>query len=330
MTATLQPVPRRRAEQLLERMRKARVAVIGDVMLDRYLVGDAERLSPEAPVPVIAVESESTMPGGAANVAVNVAATGATPRLVGIIGDDDAGATLREALASRDISPAGMITVPGRPTTSKTRIVARGQQVVRIDREVTNILGDRVRDAFLTAAHAVIADADVVLIEDYDKGAVDAAMAGELVAAGRSRRIPVVVDPKLRNFFAYSGATVFKPNRRELDAAFATHFMGDDADLESARQRLGTEHLLVTLGAEGMALLSGGQPLRRAASLARGVYDVSGAGDTVAAWVATALAAGADIAEAVWLANVAAGIEVSKRGTASVTPHELLDAIDLS
>jgi len=329
MTATLQPVPRRRAEQLLERMRTARVAVIGDVMLDRYLIGDAERISPEAPVPVIAVDSESMMPGGAANVAVNVAATGATPRLVGIVGDDDAGATLREALTSLDISPAGLITVPGRPTTSKTRIVARGQQVVRIDREVTNALGDRVRDAFLTAAHAVIADADVLLIEDYDKGAVDAAMAGELVAAGRARRIPIVVDPKLRNFFAYSGATVFKPNRRELDSAFATHFMGDDADLEGARQRLGTEHLLVTLGAEGMALVSGGQTLRRTASLARDVYDVSGAGDTVAAWVATALAAGAEVAEAVWLANVAAGIEVSKRGTASVAPHELLESLDL-
>ena len=218
--------------------------------------------------------------------------------------------------------------MPGRPTTAKTRIMARGQQVVRIDREVTNPLADRFRDALFAAAHAVIAEADVLLIEDYDKGTIDAAMAGELVAAGRSRKIPVVVDPKLHNFFAYSGATVFKPNRRELEAAFSTRFMGDDADLEGARQRLGAEHLLVTLGRDGMVLVSPDEPLRSTASIARDVFDVSGAGDTVAAWVATALAADASIAEAVWLANIAAGIKVGKRGTASVSPHELLSAID--
>ena len=309
-------------------MRKTRIAVVGDVMLDRYLIGDTERISPEAPVPVVTVEDELVVPGGAANVAVNVAAIGGKPRLAGAVGDDEAGTALREALNSLDISPAGLVTVPGRPTTSKTRIVARGQQVVRIDREVTNPLADRFRDAVLTAAHAVIADADVLLIEDYDKGTVDAAMAAELVAAGRSRSIPIVVDPKLHNFFAYSGATVFKPNRRELETAFSTHFMGDDADLEGARQRLGTQHLLLTLGRDGMMLVSPGEPLRGTASIARDVFDVSGAGDTVAAWVATALAAGASIGEAVWLANVAAGIEVGKRGTASVSPAELLAAID--
>lgn len=328
MSATLSPVPHVRVTQLLERMRKTRIAVVGDVMLDRYLVGDAERISPEAPVPVVTVDDEQVVPGGAANVAVNVAAIGGNPRLVGAIGDDAAGDALREALSALEISPAGLITVPGRPTTSKTRIVARGQQVVRIDREVTNPLADRFRDALVAAAHAVIADADVLLIEDYDKGTIDAAMAGELVAAGRSRGIPVVVDPKLHNFFAYSGATVFKPNRRELEAAFSTHFVGDDADLEGARQRLGTQHLLLTLGRDGMMLVSPGEPLRATASIARDVFDVSGAGDTVAAWVATALAAGAEIQEAVWLANVAAGIEVGKRGTVSVSANELLTALD--
>ncbi|MGH7592647.1 MAG: bifunctional heptose 7-phosphate kinase/heptose 1-phosphate adenyltransferase [Gemmatimonadales bacterium] len=327
MTATLPPVPRPRLMQLLERMRKIRVAVVGDVMLDRYLIGDTERISPEAPVPVVTVADERVVPGGAANVAVNVAAIGATTHLAGAIGDDAAGVALREGLSSLDLSPAGLVTVPGRPTTTKTRIIARGQQVVRIDREVTNPLADRFRDGFLAAAHAVIADADVLLIEDYDKGAIDAAMAGELVAAGRRRGVPVVVDPKLRNFFAYSGATLFKPNRRELEAAFSTHFMGDDADLDEARQRLGTEHLLLTLGRDGMVLVSPGEPLRTTASLARDVFDVSGAGDTVAAWAATALAAAATIGEAVWMANVAAGIEVGKRGTATVSPHELLGAI---
>jgi D-beta-D-heptose 7-phosphate kinase/D-beta-D-heptose 1-phosphate adenosyltransferase len=297
-------------------------------MLDRYLVGDVERISPEAPVPVVTVADERVVPGGAANVAANVAALGAEVRLIGAIGDDPAGAALREALQSLGISPAGLITVPGRPTTTKTRIVARGQQIVRIDREVTNPLPDRFRDALLTAAHSAISHAQVLLIEDYDKGAIDATMAGELVAAGRAASRPVVVDPKIRNFFAYSGATVFKPNHRELETAFATRFMGDDADLEGARQRLGTQHLLLTLGADGLALVSADTPLRRAESIARGVFDVSGAGDTVAAWVATALAAGADIAEAAWLANLAAGIEVGKLGTASVSPAELLDRLE--
>jgi rfaE bifunctional protein kinase chain/domain len=306
-------------------MRRAHVAVIGDVMLDRYLIGDAERISPEAPVPVVMVDEERVLPGGAANVAANVAALGADVDLVGAIGDDGAGTALRQALEALGISPAGLITVSGRPTTTKTRIVARGQQVARIDREVTNPLPERPRDLILATAHAAISRTQVVLIEDYDKGTIDATAAGDLVAAGRAHAVPVVVDPKLRNFFAYSGATVFKPNHRELEAAFATHFMGDDADLEGARQRVGADHMLLTLGADGVALVSAGMPLRRTASIAQDVFDVSGAGDTVAAWVATALAAGADVAEAAWLANLAAGIEVGKRGAASVHPDELLD-----
>lgn len=328
MPEPISPVTHARAKLLLERMRQTHVAVIGDVMLDRYLMGDTERISPEAPVPVVTVQEEISIPGGAANVAVNVAAAGARASLTGAIGDDDTGIALREAIESLDISTAGLLVVPGRPTTSKLRVIARGQQVVRIDREVTNPLPDRFRDAFLASAHAMIAQADVLLIEDYDKGTIDAAMAAELVAAGRRRGMPIVVDPKLKNFFAYSGATVFKPNRRELEAAFATHFMGDDADLEDARQRLGTEHLLVTLGRDGMVIVSAGVAMRVSASASRDVFDVSGAGDTVAAWVATALAAGANIEEAVWLANSAAGIEVGKRGTASVSPAELLAAID--
>jgi rfaE bifunctional protein kinase chain/domain len=327
MTATLHPVLRVRAQELLGRMRTARVTIVGDVMLDRYLIGEAERISPEAPVPVVTVDEERVVPGGAANVAANVAALGAHVDLIGTIGDDGAGAALSEALKSLGISATALITVPGRPTITKTRIIARNQQVVRIDREVTNPLPDLIRDAIRAATHASIVQARVLLIEDYDKGTLDATMASDLVAAGRRKGIPVVVDPKMRNFFAYSGATVFKPNHRELEAAFSTHFTGDDADLEGARQRLGTDHLLLTLGADGLALVSPDLPLRRTASLAQDVFDVSGAGDTVAAWVATALAVGADIAEAAWLANVAAGIEVGKRGTASVSPAELLDQL---
>ena len=325
-----QPVSPDRARELCGRIGATRIAVIGDIMLDRYLMGDADRISPEAPVPVVMVDDERVVPGGAANVAANVRAAGGTALLVGATGDDVDAAYLREALHAIAIATDGIIAVGGRPTTTKTRLMARGQQVVRIDREVTNPLGGRFRQLFLAAALAAIDTADVLLLEDYDKGTIDAASAGELVAAARARRIPIVVDPKIRNFFAYSGATVFKPNRRELDAAFATHYSGDDADLEGARQRLGAEHLLLTLGADGVALVSENEPVRRAGSLAHDVFDVSGAGDTVAAWVATILAAGGTVAEACWLSNVAAGVEVGKRGTATVAPHELLEALPLA
>jgi D-beta-D-heptose 7-phosphate kinase/D-beta-D-heptose 1-phosphate adenosyltransferase len=324
MTATLPSVSRERVTQLLDAMMDIKVAVVGDVMLDRYLMGDVERVSPEAPVPIVSVAEERSSPGGAANVAANVAAFGGIPLLVGAIGDDDAGLALKQSLDDLGIAATQLVTVSGRPTTSKVRLVARGQQLVRIDREVTNPLADRARESIRMAALAAIEEAEVLLIEDYDKGVLDERLAGELVGAARLRGIPVIVDPKERHFFAYQGATVFKPNRRELDRAMGAHFAGDDADLSKVRERLGSNHLLLTLGAEGMALVSEDGVVRRTASIAREVFDVSGAGDTVTAWTGTALAAGATISEAVWLANLAAGVEVSKLGTATVSTGELM------
>ncbi len=267
------------------------------------------------------------LPGGAANVAATVATAGIQVLLIGTIGDDPAGRALVDILRQRDIGTDRIVTVVDRQTTSKMRIVARGQQIVRLDREVTQPLPAAVRDTVMASAHAAVAAADVLLIEDYDKGTVDAAMAADLVAAARSRQIPVVVDPKQRNFFAYAGATVFKPNRRELEAAFAAHAMDTDADLDDARRRLGCEHLLLTLGAEGLALASPNGVVRRAPSLAREVFDVSGAGDVVAAWLAVVLAGRGSVDEAAWLANVAASIGVGKRATATVSPREVLEAM---
>ncbi len=326
MTTSLAAVPRDRLATLLAGMAKTTILVVGDVMLDRYLMGDVERISPEAPVPVVTVADERVVPGGAANVAANLAALGAAPRLLGAIGDDVAGDALVEALDARGIDPSGLARVAGRPTTSKTRIVARGQQVVRIDLEVTTPLPDRTRSALLDAARAVVGGCGALLIEDYDKGVLDSAFAAALIASAREVGIPIVVDPKQRHFFDYAGVTVFKPNLRELESAFGTHFAAEDHDLEHARTRLGADHLLLTLGAEGMALVSDGKPLRRTPSIAREVFDVSGAGDTVTAWVGAAMAAGAEIAEAVWIANLAAAVEVGKSGTATVSPGELVDA----
>ena len=328
MTTALHPVTRERLLELLDQIRAVRILVVGDVMLDRYLTGDADRVSPEAPVPVVTVAEERDVAGGAANVAANVAAIGATARLMGVVGHDLEAEALTEQLRALGIATDGLIAVSGRPTTCKTRIVARGQQVVRIDREVTNPLADRHRSALLAAAATALVEADALILADYDKGTLDAAMASDLVGAARARGLPVVVDPKQRNFFAYAGATVFKPNRRELESAFAAHFGGEDSDLESARSRLEVDHLLLTLGAEGMTLVSPGVALRRAPSIAREVFDVSGAGDTVSAVMAVALGAGATIDEAAWVANLAAGVEVGKRGTATVSPDELLEAWD--
>lgn len=325
MTDLLHPLDRPRLHTLLDAMRDVRVLVVGDLMLDRYLLGDVDRISPEAPVPVVMVAREEDTPGGAANVAANVAAIGATATLVGARGADAPGDLLADRLAALGIRTDGVMVVPGRPTTAKTRIVARGQQIARLDHEVTTPLPDQASRTLADAALAALDEADVLLLEDYDKGVLSPRLAAELIARATELEVPVVVDPKHRHFFAYAGATVFKPNRRELEVAMGHGFTGEDRDLHDARARLDVAHLLLTLGADGIALVSEGSPVRRAASIAREVFDVSGAGDTVTAWLGAALGAEATIGEAAWLANLAAGVEVGKRGTATVSPAELLD-----
>ena len=330
MTTAIPIVRRDRVAAVLESFHQVRIAIVGDVMLDRYLLGDVERISPEAPVPVLFLENERDVAGGAANVAANILALGATARLVGAVGDDTTGEALRQTLAGLGIPGDGLIAVPGRPTTSKTRILARGQQIVRIDREVTNPLPDQYRDAILAAANRMLADSDVLILSDYDKGVLDGALIRELIQTAVKRKLPVVADPKPRQLLACRGATLLTPNRRELEAATRSHFTEEDSDFEATRERLGVAHLLVTLGAEGMALASAGQPIRRAPSIAREVFDVSGAGDTVTAWMAAGLGMGMAIGEAAWLANLAASVEVGKLGTATVSQTELLEAWDRS
>jgi D-beta-D-heptose 7-phosphate kinase/D-beta-D-heptose 1-phosphate adenosyltransferase len=279
-------------------------------------------------VPVVTVSEDWSSPGGAANVAANVAAVGATVDLVGVIGDDDGAAVLRDNLQGYGIESHGLIAIPSRPTTTKTRLIARGQQVVRIDREVDNPLADRHRDALVEAAHRALEDADVLMLEDYDKGVLDPALIADLIAAARDGGIPVIADPRERHFNRFAGVTVFKPNRRELSRALRVRMSGDGNDLAEARTQLGVDYLLVTLGAEGMALVGADGVVRRTPGVALEVFDVSGAGDTVTAWVGLALAAEASIEESIWLANLAAAVEVGKQGTGTVSPGELLDAFD--
>jgi D-beta-D-heptose 7-phosphate kinase/D-beta-D-heptose 1-phosphate adenosyltransferase len=316
---------RARLTALLNGMAGKRIIVVGDAMLDVYLVGDVERISPEAPVPVVRVRERRYALGGAANVAQNVAATGARPVLVAALGADEAGRRLREMLGtSRDT--AGLVETV-RPTTTKTRLVARAQQMARIDEEDDGDLpaGDvqRVLDTLLPR----IAKADAVVLEDYNKGVLVPAVITAAIDAARQRSIPVVVDPKFRNFFSYRGATIFKPNRRELESALgASISLDDEGALPMVFERLGVEHLLLTLGERGMAIVSADGHVRRIPTTAREVYDVVGAGDTVTAYLATSLAAGATAVEAAVIANYAAGVEVSKLGAATVTVDEVRHA----
>ena len=320
---------RERVIELLEAMSRQSILVLGDAMLDIYMIGDVDRISPEAPVPVVTVRDRKYMLGGAANVAANAAAIGAEVVLVAAIGDDRRGEQLRTELAAAGIRDEGIVVVPARPTTSKTRVVARNQQLVRIDEEDDSLLVDDVLDDVRHRLLKVIKRADAVLLEDYNKGVLAPPIIHAALDAAAKHGIPSVVDPKYRHFFEYTGATVFKPNRRELEAALGAGVDIEHADaLPSVIQRLEVDNLLLTLGAQGMALLDKNGAVTRLPTHAREVYDVSGAGDTVTAWVGTALAAGATVKEAAELANYAAGIEVGKAGVAVVTRDEVLDLFE--
>ncbi len=325
-----QLIPRDRLASLLDAPARTgmRVAILGDAMLDVYLRGDVDRISPEAPVPVVRVRERRHALGGAANVAQNVAALGARSELVAAVGDDLPGAQLRAMLTAIGAETRGLVTTL-RPTTTKTRVVARGQQVVRVDEEVDADLAGREMEALYAAVDRAVGDANALVLEDYNKGVLTEPVILRAIAAARKKGIPVVVDPKYRNFFAYRGATVFKPNRRELEAA-----LGAAVDLEhpealpAVLQRLGAEHLLLTLSERGMALLEPDGTIHRIPTAAREVYDVVGAGDTVTAYLAAMLAAGATAFEAAVIANYAAGVEVGKAGAATVTSEEILAAYD--
>jgi rfaE bifunctional protein kinase chain/domain len=319
---------RARLTELLERAQGKRIAVIGDAMLDVYLTGDVDRISPEAPVPVVRVRERKHALGGAANVAQNVLAIGAKCDLVGAVGDDVGGRTLTAMLAALGASGESLVRVD-RPTTQKTRIVARSQQLVRVDEEDDADLAGCEVERLLDAVRSAVSGADAVVLEDYNKGVLVPAVIREAIDRGVARGVPIIVDPKFRNFFAYRGATVFKPNRRELEAALGAAVDVDHPDsVPATLQRLGVEHILLTLGERGMALFSADGRISRIPTVAREVYDVVGAGDTVTAYLASMIAGGATAEEAAMVANVAAGIEVAKLGAATVAPAELLEYAD--
>jgi len=321
-------IRRDRLSDLLGRLPKARVLVIGDAMLDEYLVGDVDRISPEAPVPVVRVRERRFALGGAANVAMNVIASGAGCRLVATVGSDAAGKQVSAMLVDAGVSGEGVLAIDG-PTTRKTRVVARSQQLVRVDEEDDSDLSPANQRRVMTAIESALGSVDAVVLEDYNKGVLVPDVIARTIELARKRKAPVIVDPKYRHFFAYKGATVFKPNRRELDLALGAAIDVDHPEaVPSAIERLDVDHLLLTLGERGMMLASRNAPIRTVATTAREVYDVVGAGDTVTAYLAGVLAVGGTVEEAAVIANYAAGVEVGKFGAATVAPDEILEAFD--
>lgn len=294
-------------------------------MLDRYMTGSVARISPEAPVPVVRVEKEFWAVGGAGNVAANVVALGASCEVAGCVGADAEGQILRETLEELGVGVSGLLALEGRPTTVKTRIMARHQHVTRVDREEVSDVPPEAASALAGVLARPTRDVHGVALEDYNKGVLVSSVIKAALRMASERGLPTVVDPKRMRFFDYSGATLFKPNAYELEAALGEVLRPDDpAWLDGVRERLRCDNLLLTLGEEGMALAGIEDGFLRIPTVARDVYDVSGAGDTVTAVTAVALAAGGSAPEAAILANHAAALEVSKAGVATVTPEEIL------
>jgi len=303
-----------------------RILVVGDLMLDEYLRGRVERISPEAPVPVVRLEETEVRPGGAANAARNLAALGAEVAVAGVVGADEEGRRLLSALDALGIERSAVLVDPGRPTVRKTRVLAGAQQLLRIDREEPQGLPPLLARSLLEGAKARIDRADAVLLSDYGKGVAAASLCAELARLARERGQPCVADPKGRDFAKYAGFTVITPNRAEASLASGIEAQ-DEQGLLAAGARLldaaGVDHVLVTCGADGMVLFSRGFAPRRFPTRGRPVFDVTGAGDTAAAALTLALAAGFSLPLAVEIANAAAGIVVGKVGAAAVTREEL-------
>ena len=318
-----------RASELLAGMRNRSVLVVGDLILDRYLYGDVDRISPEAPVPVLRVETEEARPGGAANVAANLAALGAIPLLVGCVGRDGAAEHLLDRLSEAGIETGGIVGLEDRCTTTKSRLVSKSHQLVRFDREVETPIAAEVEEVILELVDSALAHVHAVILEDYDKGVLTPGVIRGIVEKASDREVPVVVDPKHRNFFSYGGADVFKPNLREARIALGEPTSPEDAHwLHNLRRRVGARNLLLTMGEAGMVLVDEENVPTRLFATARSVYDVSGAGDTVTAVLAATLAAGGTVLEGAHLSNHAAGVGVGKSGVSTVTGGEILSALD--
>ena len=313
-------------QKILKTFTSVKVLIVGDVMLDRYFWGTVSRISPEAPVPIINLEKTTFAAGGAANVAANIASLGANPFLIGIIGDDEGGRDLPDVLQKCNVSSDYLVKIEKRPTTTKTRVVAHHQQVVRIDDEHTNPLDVYQAENIQQKIQEVLPNVDIVILSDYGKGCLCDSILTSTIEMGRKLKKPVLVDPKGKNYLKYSGATLLTPNKGEAAAASGIEITNEvicQQVGEKLIQEVELESLLITLGEDGMRLFEKKTQSKHFPTLARKVYDVTGAGDTVIATLAVALGAGADLPTAAQIANAAAGLAVEQVGAATVKMFDL-------
>jgi len=312
--------------EITENFSKVKVLIVGDIMLDRYWWGSVSRISPEAPVPVVTLNKTSLLPGGAANVAANVAGLGAKPYLVGIIGEDAEARMFSEALREANISSSFLVPLKNRRTTVKTRIVAHNQHVVRIDQENTHALSKEEEQSVFKKIESLIDEVDIVIISDYAKGLISEELAKRLITKTVSQKKKILVDPKGKNYSKYKGATLITPNQKEAVQATNIDEYEEDSIEKSGNMlldNLSVEALLITRGEKGMTLFQKNKEIANLKALARKVYDVTGAGDTVIASLAVMLASGADFLEAANIANISAGLVVEQIGTTAISVETL-------
>jgi D-glycero-beta-D-manno-heptose-7-phosphate kinase len=326
-------IPENNIENILESLRGKRVLVTGDLILDHYLEGNVDRISPEAPVPIVSLEGtgEKWVPGGAANVARNISSLGGFPLMAGTAGDDREGRLLLDLLEKEGIDTSAVILDPDRPTTSKTRIMSGGHQLIRIDREITEPVSSELQKTIQSRIESMMGELDAVVLEDYNKGVLVPGLISGIIEASLRSSIPVAVDPKFMNFFEFRGCTLFKPNRLETSRALNLDIRSVDDAIEAGNQlldRLSAASVLITLGGDGSVLCRKGMDPFHRPTAAKHIFDVSGAGDTVIAVMALSLAAGLPLEDAVRISSFAAAATCSEPGVYAVESSDIAREVE--
>lgn len=316
---------------LIDNFRNARILLIGDIMLDRFVYGHVSRISPEGPIPILAANKEETMLGGAGNVLANIQALGATTHILGFVGADDAAREVKEKIRDCGADDSGLITVTDRPTILKTRFLSQNQQLLRVDHETLGLLAQKDQDALFENAKNQISDFDVLIISDYGKGTLSPDLIQKLIKLAKKNKVAVIVDPKGNDFSIYTGTTIITPNRKELSEATNNAPTKTNQNVEEAAKTLIKKHsiknVIATRSEDGMSIISKKEKSVHLPTQAQEVFDVSGAGDTVVATIGVAIAAKSTLEEAATLANVAGGLAVAKVGTAIIRAEEIKSAL---
>ena len=320
-----------RLQNLYNNFEGKRIAVVGDMMLDCYFWGEVKRISPEAPVPVVEIDDEFFRLGGAANVALNILKLGCTPLLFGVIGNDNDGMVFNKILTDNGINTKSIIADKSRPTTAKTRVIAAKQHIVRIDKESKQDIDAKTEEDILSQLESESSNLDAIILQDYNKGVLTPSLIENIIALANKKDIIITVDPKFNNFYNYKNVTVFKPNRKETEDALGVRLINDNNISKAGNKlidKLNAKYVLLTLGENGVALFQkDNDKEKKIPTKARKVADVSGAGDTVISTLTTALAAGADIYEASYLANFAGGLVCGEVGIIPIEKDTLFEVV---